>query len=610
MPPSRSRRDRTLLLVAIALFVAFSMLRICLATFPKSINVKPDELRYLDLARSLFNGGLLVIRGVQSDFQKILYPLSLFPALLFDDTVMQVRAIGVLSSLYVCSSVFPAMLLAKRLFKGTWVVVACMVLVLAMPDMCYSMTFMSESLYLPVALWLVVVLWKALTATGEARFAWSSAGGVLCYAAYLCKEVALSFAIAFVLVYAIMALRGAEGRRTCLLAVACFLLAFGIPFAIMKITLFRGLLDSYDMASPDILLNPYTLLFSVYALANQATHLIVGFAFFPIFFVAFTARDLSRDDRRLFLLCLVALVVGLLTVVYTISIREEVGHEALRPQLRYVSVLFVPLLFLFVKQVGQADVASILASPRRCALLVGVTTAVVMLVVMMFGAANLRQGFDNSQYHALRWLYSLFDKMDAQSWVTVKDGFAPAGTDEATTLVITPGIWLSRLLVVLFVAGGTVGLLGRHRVGAGVAIVAVVAVVMVANNVANCQLNERLYSWDEGSVEQASAIDAYLSRLPDDARVLIVTDASNPMPDLLADTYIDDRRLTQLSVKASALPEVLGDASWPSVDYILVKTGQKVVFDSDDVELVDMGDGSLFRLYHVVVDRPRLLSQG
>lgn len=113
---ARTVDTRTLVWIAFGLYVVFSAARIALALFPKSIDVMPDELRYLDLTRSLATDGSLTIRGESSSFQKILYPLLLFPAMLFDDTVAQVRAIGVLSSLYACTAVFPTLIMGHRLF--------------------------------------------------------------------------------------------------------------------------------------------------------------------------------------------------------------------------------------------------------------------------------------------------------------------------------------------------------------------------------------------------------------------------------------------------------------------------------------------------------------
>lgn len=146
---TRDNHDiRVLVLIAAGLFVLSSVVRFCLSDFPKCIGVLPDEVRYLNLAASLFNEGQLVERGGFSSFQKILYPLALSPAFLADDPLLRVRLIALLNSIYVSSAVFPALLLARRLFTSRTPVIICLLFTLVMPDMCYSMTFLSECVYL------------------------------------------------------------------------------------------------------------------------------------------------------------------------------------------------------------------------------------------------------------------------------------------------------------------------------------------------------------------------------------------------------------------------------------------------------------------------------
>ena len=47
--------------------------------------------------------------------------------------------------------------------------------------------------------------------------------------------------------------------------------------------------------------------------------------------------------------------------LFTISMREDVGHVALRPHLRYVAPLAIPLLYLFMK-LGQSLAAILFTS--------------------------------------------------------------------------------------------------------------------------------------------------------------------------------------------------------------------------------------------------------
>ena len=97
--PVPQRNTTMLVVVAVVLFIVGTALHIFWGWFPKSIDVMPDEMRYLDTARSLFSGDGLVMRGEPSSFQKILYPLAISPALLFPNGVAQIQAIGVLNSI-------------------------------------------------------------------------------------------------------------------------------------------------------------------------------------------------------------------------------------------------------------------------------------------------------------------------------------------------------------------------------------------------------------------------------------------------------------------------------------------------------------------------------
>ena len=57
------------------LFVVGVIVHYLLSSFTKSISVAPDELRYVALSKSLFNGGGIAIRGIPSTYQKVAYAL-------------------------------------------------------------------------------------------------------------------------------------------------------------------------------------------------------------------------------------------------------------------------------------------------------------------------------------------------------------------------------------------------------------------------------------------------------------------------------------------------------------------------------------------------------
>ena len=78
---TRGKKYQGWLLVA-ALFLLCTLVYGLLSSYPRELAVYSDEVRYLDIARSLWQGRGLRVRNMPSDYQKILYPLCILPALL------------------------------------------------------------------------------------------------------------------------------------------------------------------------------------------------------------------------------------------------------------------------------------------------------------------------------------------------------------------------------------------------------------------------------------------------------------------------------------------------------------------------------------------------
>ena len=587
---TRDNHDiRVLVLIAAGLFVLSSVVRFCLSDFPKCIGVLPDEVRYLNLAASLFNEGQLVERGGFSSFQKILYPLALSPAFLADDPLLRVRLIALLNSIYVSSAVFPALLLARRLFTSRTPVIICLLFTLVMPDMCYSMTFLSECVYLPLALWLIACCLRAFEARGRAGYAWCAGAGLLCYVTYLAKEVALGFALAFVVMMIVRICRSmryadansglpshpthpprdAAAELACLrhaqtvlakphraqcgsardtrihacISLICFFAAFAIPFLLLKFTLFSGLLNSYNQTDPSVLLNPYTLLFAIYALASDATHFVIAFAFFPLVLPALTWPRLTRRERGLYLFCLLAFVFILLIVVYTISIREDLGHVGIRPHVRYVAPIFLPLLFLTIKQLLRGDGTAIMRTPIAFAAAIALTLGMCLLVVFMLGNGDYSQGFDNAQFHSLRLLGEQVPALPIDPNAGPSTSSSAKDIYHGSFLEINPGIWLAKALVCTYLVFGMWAIASRRHPRAAVGVPVLIALAMIAGNVGAYQYNDSVYRVDAEETAEICAVNEFVSALPDGEQVLVVVDDENSSFNNLMDVYLENGRL-------------------------------------------------------------------
>lgn len=723
-----------LLLLAIALFAASTVVRTMLADFPKAADVMPDEMRYMDLARSLLTDGTLTIRGVQTTFQKILYPIALMPAMLFHDPLTQVKVMGFLNALYASSALFPAYVLARRIAPGFWPGVVCLAIAALLPDLCYSMTFMSESLYLPLSLWLLVLLWDALEKPGRRGIVLAAAGGVLCYVAYLCKEVALAYVIVVALMFAARAVRRAfevrKGARavasergsaevaasagaaasagtaasagsvgtaasagvvadtervraetsanakggaraeagadtpanaapaTAALAnvtptksrshvvravvndatfvdsfarFALFLAGFLLPFALMKLTLFAGMLNSYNQSSLDILQSFYVDVFAFHALALGLVHFALGFAFFPLVLPLVSWRHFPREHRAFLTLLALVLLVSFLTVVFTISMREDAGHVALRQHLRYVGPLLVPFAFYLVRMAAIGPRPRWSETLGRGHVLTVVLTAFCVGILLLFGTANLYQGLDSATLRVFRAVCELDAVIPAEKYDAAVGGLAAIPDDEPL-LEINAAVWAMRAVIVALAAAGTVAFCARGRRGERGArcVVGVVLAFCLVNTVACCVHNREAYGTGEESVQEALAVDGALDALPDDAQVLIVYDDDNTMANNLVTTYVIDRHHTYRYVSeedvrnhladdgtlsASVLPggaeasgltpgmmEGVGSLEAPA--YVLVDEQQKLHVSNDNTLIIEHDPVVRFTLYCVPNGEP------
>lgn len=638
-----------LLLLAIALFAASTVVRTMLADFPKAADVMPDEMRYMDLARSLLTDGTLTIRGVQTTFQKILYPIALMPAMLFHDPLTQVKVMGFLNALYASSALFPAYVLARRIAPGFWPGVACLAIAALLPDLCYSMTFMSESLYLPLSLWLLVLLWDALEKPGRRGVVLAAAGGVLCYVAYLCKEVALAYVIVVALMFAVRAVRRAlevrkEARARTARAIvndatfvdsfarfALFLAGFLLPFALMKLTLFAGMLNSYNQSSLDILQSLYVDVFAFHALALGLVHFALGFAFFPLVLPLVSWRHFPREHRTFLTLLALVLLVSFLTVVFTISMREDAGHVALRQHLRYVGPLLVPFAFYLVRMAAIGPRPRWSETLGRGHVLTVVLTAFCVGILLLFGTANLYQGLDSATLRVFRAVCELDAVIPAEKYDAAVGGLAAIPDDEPL-LEINAAVWAVRAVIVALAAAGTVAFCARGRRGERGArcVVGVVLAFCLVNTVACCVHNREAYGTGEESVQEALAVDRTLDALPDDAQVLIVYDDSNTMANNLVTTYVIDRHHTYRYVSegdvrnhladdgtlsASVLPGgaeasgltpgmMEGAGSLEAPTYVLVDEQQKLHVSNDNALIIEHDPVVRFTLYCVPNGEP------
>ena len=377
-------------------FLIGVLLHFYLGDFSKALVLYPDELRYYGIARSLFNGNGLDIRGISSGFQKIGYSLLLAPLFAIGDGILRVKLIGLLNSFVIMLSVFPIWLIGKQIGLDRKTRYLLLALTIIWPETMISMTFMSEVLYWPVFL-LFVYIWLV----NEQRKSYKLAviEGLLCYFGYLTKEMFLALLLAYAAFEIIWPpLNRSHYQRKEFMMFGVFLAAFMLCHIAMKLTLFRGLGNSYNQMGIEAILSPYRFMFTLYAFFYCLAGVLAATLIIPLVYPVIHFRNNTHEEgRKLFCLTVLFFLITSATIAYTISVREDLGITAMRIHLRYMGPAFAILLaaFFISMQEGTFEFGR-----RRLALEVLVLTTIYVFFVFK-GTPGGTEQYTTTWYSAL-----------------------------------------------------------------------------------------------------------------------------------------------------------------------------------------------------------------
>lgn len=543
-----------------------------LSSYPRELAVYSDELRYLDVARSLLQGRGLRVRNMPSDYQKILYPLCILPALLLRTTAAQITAIGWLNAVYMASAVFPAYALARAMRLNPRRTAFLVGVTAVLPTMSAAATFMSETVFLPLSLWQVYFFLRAMLAAPRARVGWCAAAGAFCYLLYLNKEVALYYLIAWVLVRGWVWWHDKAGWRAELACNAALLGSFLACFVLAKVTLFRGLGNSYNQTG---WLTGEQWRFLPFALVCDALFTVLAFWVYPVLLPLCglhrprRGSDARRTQLPLFLL--LCLGIGVAVIAWSITVREDLHDPSPRQHMRYLEPLLIPLLAVTMNTLDEA------LTPARKRLLAALTALWGIGFIVVCRAIGAGAG-DNT---LLQWFDFVADRTDR----------LPGGSQT---------LWLAvwRVCIVLGVAVlGAV--LVRHR---GRRVLAAAALVLCAAcYLGEWRINRWTYAIPAESAAGASALNESLAAL--DGKVLFLPCGVRQRDSQLIETYVardvyivEYETLLQSGVLADGVLDLTAEAVGPeypgraytdldAADWVLAAEG--VPLDTDTLEKAD-----------------------
>ncbi len=331
------------------LFLISFIIRFFLADYEKILIFYPDELRYYHIAENIARGHFLVIYNLPTDFQKILYSLFLSPIFLFESRELQMHLIAALNAFLVSSVVFPSYLISKLFFENKKKILILCIFSLILSDLSFSVTLMSEILFLPLGLWAFYFFIK-LILENHLNIILSATCGVLAYALYLCKEVGVLLLAAFCvfIVFAkILRLNIDFKAQIKNAAIACFL--FLSVFLLFKLTIFYGLGNSYSQAqtTPGVLSKEGRIPFLFYGFYYYLMNVLLAGCFFLFTLPIIYFKNLKEKSKQLFVFVLSIILLTAFIVAYSITIREDFFSDFPHTHLRYLPYIWLPMLVVF-----------------------------------------------------------------------------------------------------------------------------------------------------------------------------------------------------------------------------------------------------------------------
>lgn len=344
--PGRVYRKTTLCLAAVyltAVAVRFS-LALLLSDNPW---IMPDESLYSNLARSLWSGGQVLLRGQPIKYDALLYPLVISPLYGLGSSIDTFRSIQLLNSFLINAWIFPMWHLSRRVTQSDRKAWAIALICLILPDMALNQQIMAENLAYPLISLLFLLAHRMFSKKGKRWEVFAAA--VLCALLYYTKSglIAIGAALCALIWYQWLfkernpaSLWQALSFTLTLLAAAVLLrmlTQFGLGVDYSSRSIYQQQVQPLSVQHLTLALQGMLL----YAFFFPACCLVL-----PVVVPLAFQSSLDVPDRRLFWLTMLSLVMVVMGIAYIIYVDEMTANPlAARIHIRYLSA-FIPLLLM------------------------------------------------------------------------------------------------------------------------------------------------------------------------------------------------------------------------------------------------------------------------
>lgn len=520
--------------MTIVFIIVMLIVRIIWVWFDRHINLYGDELRYYGIARSLFMGTGLSIRNAPIDYQKILYSLFLAPFFVISDPEKRMLAIGFANTIVMYSGIIPVYLISKKVGLKEKSTCLLMVISAIWPELMISMSFMSEVIYYPLALWFVY-LW--LIQRDKKSVLLAIVLGIFCYIGYVCKEIFLAFLIADILF--LLVSRSREKKEYVMTML--LIVAFALCHVILKVTAFKGLGNSYNQMGIEAILSVRSLLYLGYYFIYYYGAFFLEVLVLPVLYSAFEYNRMNDGNKALFKYVMLFSFVAVGTVAYTIMVREDIGRMVPRLHLRYMEPATILLIVPFF------NILDYEGTDEKTEKNKWLTVAFICFMIFtLFVFRGAYRSVPVDQYNL--------------DWYTETRTFIRRIFPEIKHFSIdVAGIFMS-LLFCLF--GITVHYIyhKKSKLFAKKILVGMLIFTSVVSCIYGLRWNRRFYKADRDSVEKVLDLQSFLKSDDECKSVLYITHELGIVSFVkYMDSYFDEVELLYVVDEEDLIPEVIDD---------------------------------------------------
>lgn len=349
------------LLWLVVIIHSFILFYIC--DFSIALETYADELIYINIAKCLSDGRTFTLHGLDKGFTNIAYSLLISPFWQIKDVVLRMHLITALNAFLMSLSIIPVWLICKELQVRKKIRYYIIFIIMVYPSMVFAATYMTENLYWPLTLFAYYFILRTIKYEKTID---AFAAGVLSFLCYFCKEVGVCIFLSVIAWFVLSPVESywhekkfPEDNKEHFVkyyiknfkwrSLFAYILIYIVFYLIVNKFFLSSVTNAYGGVSSSLFsfigeINLSKIFYILYAVIFYMLYTLIAFFAVPFIYPMMNLKKMNCETRKIYFYSLILLMGTILTIVCTISVRENFGEIVPRVHMRYFSSI-VGLIF-------------------------------------------------------------------------------------------------------------------------------------------------------------------------------------------------------------------------------------------------------------------------